>query len=84
MPLVGVSLFLFLFQVFGPSDYPDPSQPMYIPDGYPPSGTGNLAINKTVAASTTVDPSYPPSNAVDGNCQSQWSASGLSYQTPSW
>lgn len=76
------ALHLYEVQVFGPSDYPDPSQPLYIPDGYPPSS--NLAINKTSTAIATLDPSYPPSNGNDGNRFSQWNTNSQSTQLPIW
>jgi hexosaminidase len=43
--------------------------------------SGNLALNKPVAASSTETPNFPATNAVDGSYGSRWASS---YVDPSW
>ena len=46
-----------------------------------PTSGGNLALNKTVTASSTETPSFPGSYAVDGNTGTRWSSQ---FSDPQW
>lgn len=45
------------------------------------TATTNLELNRPVTASSTETPSYPASNAVDGNLATRWSSA---YSDPQW